>query len=136
MAHLDPDVHWRTIESRCKPCEINNIYNMVAKTESAAQDSQQFLRYLGINTSLQLPGAYSTTARNNDKKIQKTEYSKGPIAQLGSKFVNQRIEKIKEYYLNNVSSETLKQVYHRYFLDFVLFDYDMDGFSSEKIISL
>ena len=90
------DIHWLPIYLTCKPCLIS--YDLIAKTETMARDSEAILREIGIT----------------DKCKRLSAVNAQPGGHSSSK--------IKDFF-SYLDRELVEKLYKVYEMDFILFDY-------------
>lgn len=105
---LDTDVeiydrHWQPIFILCTPCHIR--YDVIASMETLAQDSQFVLHHIGQD---KLGGLEWT---------HKTDQSTTKSA-----------EELPQKYFKQLLPSEIRQLYYKYLMDFLLFDYDPEPY--------
>lgn len=131
-AHTDGlgNIHWYRIEDLCQPCQLKQFYTLQVKTETSNLDASEFLDLLSDESSSapnytkivgKFPSAYS------QENLNDTDYnSKGEVLQ--TKNVEKRMEGIQKYYREHVDKDLVYAIYEKYYWDFELFGYDLEGF--------
>ncbi|XP_072173983.1 carbohydrate sulfotransferase 11-like [Diadema setosum] len=89
--------HWRDLHVSCLPCLIN--YDVIGKMETIAEDARYILTLTGAKAAVSFPSAQGSSPTNSSDPdlIQK--------------------------YFGNLPSEDITQLYKRYLIDFLMFDY-------------
>ena len=129
------NVHWLRVIDLCKPCELKNVYNFIVSLETSEEDADIFLSTVESQADNKLnfsqlvgkfPNAYYQDDKSDDKERLNLPNSKGEVPQ--TKDVGARIDGIKKYYREHVDSDLVRKIYEKYFWDFELFGYNLDGF--------
>jgi len=103
IINTDPtkfDEHWMPISMLCSSCVVR--YNVIAKMETFAEDTQFILEEAGLNDVLRVEWKHSTGTEGSD-------------------------DIITDYY-SQLSLEEMAELYATYQLDFQLYDYDPEPY--------
>lgn len=103
---LDTDVeeydeHWRPISLLCTPCHIK--YDVIAKMETLSKDADFILYHRGLADNVHIEWSHKTD------QLQKTS-------------------DVARTYFSQLTSSEVKQLYHKYLLDFLMFEYDLEPY--------
>lgn len=106
--------HWLPIQAACDYCNLK--YDFIINQEDASRQSELFLKNQNLQQYGPLGGSY-TDLRGK---------SGGSISQ--SLTIGQRFAEIQKYYREKIPKELVLGVYENFKLDFLLFNYKLDGF--------
>ncbi|XP_042205527.1 carbohydrate sulfotransferase 11-like [Homarus americanus] len=103
---LDSDVeeydeHWRPIFLLCTPCHIK--YDVIAKMETLSQDADFILYHRGLADEVHIEWTHKTDQTKRTSDVAKT-------------------------YFSQLTSSEVKQLYYKFILDFLLFEYEFEPY--------
>ncbi|XP_050695185.1 carbohydrate sulfotransferase 13-like [Eriocheir sinensis] len=103
---LDTDVeeydeHWRPMFLLCTPCHVK--YDIIAKMETLTQDSDFILFHRGLADKVQIQWSHRTDLAHKTSDVA-------------------------ERYYSQLTSTEVKQLYYKYLMDFLMFEYDLDPY--------
>lgn len=103
---LDTDVeeydeHWRPMFLLCTPCHVK--YDIIAKMETLTQDSDFILYHRGLADKVQIHWSHRTDQTHKTSDVA-------------------------ERYYSQLTSTEVKQLYYKYLMDFLMFEYDLEPY--------
>ena len=119
QAHSDyENEHWKLISKTCRVCELN-VYDTIVQTEHSNADASAFLKSIGK----EYIGSFPSSMHHHGKVAVINQAAVTPTENVHQHFID-----VQNFWKQNIPSELTRAVYEKYYWDFELFGYSLDGF--------